>query len=145
MNSTATETTVGSQVAVGASTILNGTYTLVGPRGRRTIDVKTVVNKHGSDFEVKFEGRRTVKLLTGSDNETDYTMIGWLDGDTFVPTFKQRNTANEIIGRAFTQIVTSGIDGYEFMVASRCRRCNRKLTVPSSIDAGLGPDCAGKA
>jgi hypothetical protein len=24
-------------------------------------------------------------------------------------------------------------------------RCNRKLTVPSSIASGFGPECAGKA
>jgi len=26
----------------------------------------------------------------------------------------------------------------------RCGRCNRKLTVPESIENGLGPECAGK-
>ena len=26
----------------------------------------------------------------------------------------------------------------------RCARCNRKLTVPSSIESGFGPECAGK-
>lgn len=33
---------------------------------------------------------------------------------------------------------------YTVRLATRCRRCNRPLEVPDSIDAGLGPDCAGR-
>lgn len=38
------------------------------------------------------------------------------------------------------------IDGvqYEVQASARCRRCNRTLTNPSSIDSGIGPDCAGR-
>lgn len=32
----------------------------------------------------------------------------------------------------------------EIQVARTCRRCNRTLTTPSSIDAGLGPECAAR-
>ena len=28
--------------------------------------------------------------------------------------------------------------------AGRCGRCGRKLTVPTSIESGFGPDCLGK-
>jgi Family of unknown function (DUF6011) len=127
------------------SAIFNGTYTLVGPKGRRTVKVETIKpGRFGTNsFVEKFLGQRIVKLMTGPDNENSFTMIGWLkSGDQFVPTQKNEGTANETIGRIFVQIVTVGREGYSFQKASTCRRCNRKLTVPSSIDAGLGPECA---
>jgi hypothetical protein len=32
----------------------------------------------------------------------------------------------------------------EIWHSGRCGRCSRRLTVPESIAAGIGPDCAGK-
>lgn len=141
-----TATTTVAQDWQAASAIKNGTYTLVGPKGRRTVEVETIKpGQHGvSPFVSKFLGQRVVKLLTGPDNTSDYTMIGWLKpGDKFVATARNIGTDNEKIGLAFIKIVTTGIDGYEFLLSSTCRRCGRKLTVPSSIDDGVGPDCAG--
>lgn len=146
MTTTTTQTTT-AQDWQAASAIKNGTYTLVGPKGRRTIEVETVKpGQHGaSPFVAKFLGQRIVKLLTGPDNTSSYTMIGWLKpGDKFVGTARNIGTDNEKIGLVFVKIVTVGIDGYEFLLASTCRRCGRKLTVPSSIDDGVGPDCADK-
>lgn len=34
--------------------------------------------------------------------------------------------------------------GFRVLVAGVCRRCNRKLTVPESIESGIGPECAAK-
>jgi hypothetical protein len=34
------------------------------------------------------------------------------------------------------------VDGVEVWHVSRCGRCGRKLTDPSSIDSGFGPECA---
>lgn len=34
--------------------------------------------------------------------------------------------------------------GFSVLVAGVCRRCNRKLTVPASIESGIGPECAGR-
>lgn len=34
--------------------------------------------------------------------------------------------------------------GYEIRHAGLCMRCGRQLTVPSSIDMGLGPECAAR-
>lgn len=33
---------------------------------------------------------------------------------------------------------------YAVMLSKRCVRCNRKLTNPESIKAGIGPECATK-
>lgn len=35
-------------------------------------------------------------------------------------------------------------DQMEFWHEGKCGRCGRKLTVPESIEAGIGPECAGK-
>jgi hypothetical protein len=35
-------------------------------------------------------------------------------------------------------------EGYKVQHAGRCGRCARTLTVPSSIELGLGPECATK-
>jgi hypothetical protein len=35
-------------------------------------------------------------------------------------------------------------EGYAVHHEGRCGRCGRPLTVPSSIETGLGPDCAAK-
>jgi cytochrome c556 len=147
MNNTVTMQSTATQDWQAASAIFNGTYTLVGPRGRRTIEVETVKpGRNGiSPFVSKFLGQRVVKLLVGPDNTTDFRMIGWLKpGDSFKATQANVGTDMEKIGAAFVQIVTKGIDGYTYQMSTTCRRCGRKLTVPSSIDAGLGPDCADK-
>ncbi len=34
------------------------------------------------------------------------------------------------------------VRGFRVMAATLCRRCNRTLTVPASIESGIGPDCA---
>lgn len=146
-NTVTTHSDTATQDWQAASAIFNGTYTLTGPRGRRTIEVETIKpgRDGASEFVQRFLGQRVVKLLVGPDNTSDYRMIGWLKpGDRFVATQKNIGTDNEKIGLAFVKIVTVGIPGYEVLMAAKCRRCGRKLTVPSSIDDGIGPDCAGK-
>jgi len=65
--------------AAGAMTpprIHNGTYTLSHPeRGHVTLKLHTVARG-------KFAGKRILSLLTGSDNETSYTGVGyWFDDE----------------------------------------------------------------
>lgn len=46
-----------------------------------------------------------------------------------------------LIGKLFNnQSMPAGV---RLLWADQCQRCGRKLTAPSSIDARLGPDCAG--
>lgn len=35
-----------------------------------------------------------------------------------------------------------GAQGYRLLVEARCVRCNRRLTTPESIRAGMGPECS---
>jgi hypothetical protein len=98
-------------------------------------------------------GSRAPKLfasvLTGPDNTRDYTYLGIVEraGDRaqVVPTRASTIDVNAPSFRAlewFLQHVDS--PAVEVRHMGRCGRCGRALTVPSSIDSGLGPECAGK-
>lgn len=85
-------------------------------------------------------------VLTGPDNLSDYTYLGMIqEGRELVPTRASQVNPNAPSFRAlewFLQNLDS--DQVEFRHCGRCGRCGRTLTVPSSIDSGLGPECAGK-
>ena len=94
-----------------------------------------------------------VSLLTGSDNESDYTYMGIVRGDgdrfSFMTTKKSRFTMGSTPAVAFNwtfQALIAGRmpTGVEVSHEGRCGRCGRTLTVPSSIAAGIGPECAEK-
>lgn len=90
-----------------------------------------------------------VKVLTGPDNTSQYTMFGVIrDGQyrlwsrstlgedapsvrTFVWLWARRSRLAD-----FPQI--------EAWHEGRCLRCGRRLTVPESIAGGIGPECARK-
>lgn len=87
-----------------------------------------------------------VKLLTGTDNENDFSFIG-----TIFPRNPSRLTtsrkafvpATSQCFKAFAWWLTHiGDERVEVWHEDRCGRCGRKLTVPESIATGLGPHCA---
>jgi hypothetical protein len=89
-----------------------------------------------------------VGLLTGPDNESDYSYVGVING-TFKLTGKSRYKEDSVPVRAFRyfwQHVDAGRMPPEVEVrhAGTCGRCGRKLTVDESIDRGFGPECIGK-
>lgn len=125
--------------AMSTSTIHNGTYTITGPRGRRTFKVSTAQNG-------TLKGKRIIAVLNGPDNESDYLGVAFLTNeDTAAVWRKHQGTQWETLARAFVQIMLKGMEGYAVDASNTCRRCNRRLTVPTSIHNGLGPECAGKA
>jgi hypothetical protein len=105
-----------------------------------------------------------VKLMTGSDNEVDYTYIGNMEpGHSF-------NSSNKrVAGRVASKVAsgkvawdwfwsvlngrnnstgsvrTSTLADYPVEVwhEGACSCCGKKLSVPLSIALGVGPDCAG--
>lgn len=89
-----------------------------------------------------------VGLLTGSNNENAFTYIGVIKQQRYTRTDKVRINADAPSIKAFTffwrhLIERSHIhDGLEVWHEGRCGRCARVLTVPESIDRGIGPDCA---
>lgn len=96
-----------------------------------------------------------VSVLTGTDNQDSYTYMGVMDADgKFRFTAKSKVTGQAPSGKAFdwfaktltTALVTFGSlpAGLEFWHEGRCGRCGRALTVPESVERGIGPECATK-
>jgi hypothetical protein len=91
-----------------------------------------------------------VGLLAGPDNESDYQYMGLLDAQRgFRLTAKSRMTTEAKPVKGFDYMwrhVAAGQmpPAMEIRHEGACGRCGRKLTVPSSIDSGIGPECAKK-
>jgi hypothetical protein len=126
--------------------IFNGTFTMIGPNGHRTVRVKTV------QTEGPLQGKRIVYLLTGPQNTFDYTGFAFVsdDGEDIKVWRKYVGTQFETIGRVFRSLVNglpakdgrSFADlGYRVEESRSCVKCNRLLTTPESIAKGIGPIC----
>lgn len=91
-----------------------------------------------------------VSVLTGSDNEGDFTYLGTIfEGADYKHGKKSRISEAAPSAKAFAWVwerVARGVlpEGIEVWHEGRCGRCGRKLTVPESVESGLGPECAGK-
>jgi len=95
-----------------------------------------------------------VSLLTGPDNTASYAYLGTLRHEyapgtswTWKHGVKSKISAEAPSARAFKWLWANLKHGklpdtVEFWHAGRCCRCNRKLTVPASIESGIGPECA---
>lgn len=91
-----------------------------------------------------------VKLLTGSNNESDYRFFGTIFQK---PLWAYRHSKNSKINitaqgvKVFNWYIDillknkSLPDVIEFYHEGRCARCGRKLTVPESVESGFGPEC----
>ncbi|MCI0393259.1 MAG: DUF6011 domain-containing protein, partial [Acidobacteria bacterium] len=98
-----------------------------------------------------FEGQLIVGYLNGTDNVNDYRFIGRVDAGGELHLFSKvraYETPERIarLRRAF-EILNSGVAeaGQAYARQSgNCWRCNRLLTTPESLDAGIGPVCAEK-
>lgn len=96
-----------------------------------------------------------VQLLTGPDNEEDYEFIGTVfesKGSPPVFAYSQKSsigrTAPGVVAFlwAFRHLAEGRLPSeMEVWHEGRCGRCGRVLTVPSSIETGLGPECERKA
>ena len=114
----------------------NATFTVVSKRtsARHTFRVRCA--REGNP-------RFYASVLTGSDNEKDYTFVGtcWADGR-----MKAAPSAPEKPAAALAWLLRNlgalALDQAEVYHEGRCGRCGRLLTVPESIRSGLGPKCA---
>lgn len=121
----------------------NARFTVVNPAtgNRFTFKVRTPEDNNGLRF---------VSVLTGSDNEGDYTYLGTVFPDgNFRVTRKSRISPDAPSAKAFAWLWKRLQTGGDLAPAQvwhegTCGRCNRALTVPSSIAMGIGPECAAK-
>lgn len=86
-----------------------------------------------------------VSLLTGSDNESDFTYMGVVSNGAFRLTSKSAYKADSLpvkaLSWALKALHAGKAQGLEIWHEGRCGRCNRALTVPESIESGFGPEC----
>lgn len=88
-------------------------------------------------------GKRLISVLYGDDNENDYRAFGFVDERGRVIVWRRyRGTEYEKMGNIinFPEWFRNH-RGLEYKLSVRCRKCNRTLTDPQSIDLGIGPVC----
>lgn len=126
--------------------------------------VTIVSKKTGQRFTYKVErppqdkkegkpdfGFRFVKLLSGPDNTRNYTYMGKIRGRVYEHKYNGKLAYDATSVVAFDwmlkQLVRGEIhlDKMEIWHEGRCGKCGKKLTVPSSIASGLGPECVKSA
>jgi len=99
--------------------------------------------------ESKDGQRHYVALLAGADNEGDYQYLGTFHGGHYAHGRKSAITPFAPSARAFAyfaenlqrSILPTDLEVWH---EGKCAHCGRKLTVPTSISTGFGPDCAEK-
>lgn len=130
------------------------TFTLAG-KAKITLTSK----KSGKWFTYKVEqvhdketgeaqDRYFVSVLTGPDNWANYTYLGMLKGDrTFSATKGSKIGTDSPSYQAFDFYAKTVLQGNHFPTTlevrheGRCGKCGRLLTVPESLDRGIGPEC----
>jgi hypothetical protein len=89
-----------------------------------------------------------VSLLRGADNETAFSYFGYIRRGVFFHGAAKAKVAHDAPSvKAFSwawralqlDVLPAAL---EIWHEGRCGRCNRKLTVPTSIANGIGPECA---
>jgi len=135
----------------------NGIYTI---QNDDTGEYRTFSVRRQKDDARFAPGERIAALLTGRDNENDYTCFAFVRSDASLATWKSKRggafdhyarmleKALLIFAGAESETATAalayGPNKYTVALAKRCYRCNRTLTTPESIRLGYGPDCAEK-
>ena len=130
----------------------NATFTLKNTATQRRYTLKVKQLRDGG----KATSPHFVKLMTGPDNETSYAYMGLVkNGAEYVhggvkakvPVDDRAHSTFEWLWRTINGKNKGGktladFPTFQFWHAGRCCKCNRKLTVPESIAAGIGPECA---
>lgn len=113
----------------------NAVITIRGNMSRFTYKIK-----RSDDGQVHF-----VRVLTGPDNDSHYKFIGTLfKGGNFKHNWRGGIGPEAPSAVAFKWLVGHWEDArVQVWHEGTCGRCGRRLTVPESIETGLGPTCAG--
>ena len=89
-----------------------------------------------------------VSVLTGSDNENDYTFLGSIFSEAeYRHGFRSTITKEAPSAKAFEWVwskINNLPESVQFLHAGKCCRCARTLTTPESIALGIGPECIKK-
>jgi hypothetical protein len=127
--------------ARSAFKVPDGRYTVTFADGTyKTLRVRT--QDEDADF---MPGRAILGYLSGANNDSDYTQFAHVDetGTIRVWSKHRENTAL----REAVKVLIDSPQASALAYAEQsgcCARCGRTLTVPSSLHAGFGPECATK-
>jgi hypothetical protein len=101
----------------------------------------------------RFTGRAPhfVSLLTGPDNVNSYSYLGMitaLEGFKLTKASKMNDASVpvKVLRWVLNLVATNGSmpTGYKVHHEGKCGCCGRALTVPESIERGIGPECWAK-
>lgn len=112
------------------------------------------INKKAAD-EKNPRDAYFISLLTGCDNTSDYSYLGLLNAETgnVILTKASKVSDDSWVVKLLRRTLQRVWEGNQVMLEQagfklhhegRCGRCGRLLTVPDSIETGLGPECASK-
>jgi len=119
----------------------NATFTIQNPitGNRFTYRIRQCVNEDGKMTP------HFVSVLTGNNNNRDYRYIGFIRSGHFIwGRAKARVAVDAPSVKAFIWFWkhVGNPSPAEVLHEGRCGRCGRTLTVPESIERGIGPECA---
>jgi len=139
-----------AESALGFMMAGKATVTLVSKKTgtRFTYQIRQADSGNDAQTDLYFIG-----LLRGPNNEADYSYLGRIaKGRVYIgrkvpkPGDVGRSAPSALAFDYAWQHLERGRipDLLEIWHEGKCGRCNRKLTVPASIAAGIGPECATK-
>ena len=116
----------------------DGRYTVIFENGHKTIRVA-----HQDEFDTFMPGKVILGYLAGPDNGRDYTSFGHVRDDGSVSIWK-KHQGNETLREAVKVLLGDPKAASKAYAreSKHCGVCNRELTNPESIEAGIGPVCA---
>jgi len=125
-------------------------HTFAVAEGRYTIQFETGgyktlrVRRQDDDADFK-PGLLLISFLSGSDNDRDYTSFAHVEADGTTRVWKKYRQSHDLV-EALKVLIGSPTAAREAYAEQSgcCSRCGRTLTVPTSLHAGLGPECAKK-
>ena len=130
---------------LGGKAIFTMVNTLTGTRFTYKVKRKKVPNDKFHQTNQPY----WVKVLTGNNNETDYTFVGTIWKEPTVHYAHGRNSAITTNAPSVKglQWLINNLTTYQWNTNIEvwhegcCARCGRLLTVPESIESGFGPEC----
>lgn len=116
----------------------DGRYTVVFPDGYKTIRVR-----HQDEFDSFMPGKVVLSYLSGANNDADYTSFAHVTDGGEVRVWKKHQD-NARLREAVKVLLGDPKAASQAYAAESgcCGICNRTLTTPDSIAAGIGPECA---
>jgi hypothetical protein len=92
-----------------------------------------------------FPNERLVGLLQGSDNTNDFQAFGMIGAEGTINLWRKHQGGKFFEwAKACLESPEKFLHQVEFNFEGRCRMCNRPLTTPESVEAGIGPVCDGR-